>query len=243
MAGAWDPVHGRIVLFGGFTQSSIEYKGDGYALRLAGAPVWTLLTPNGSGPSPRGSMATAVDARRGRLLVFGGSGDLGGAPRTNEVWAMSFADSAWTELTPQGVLPSIRAGAIAAFDSLSDRVFAYGGFTGVDFSEVNWTLRFADDVVSVPSPRGGAAFALHGAVPNPVRGDFSVSFRLPDAVPARLEVFDVAGRRVAAADVGGRGAGVHTVRLGAGGTFRPGVYLLRLTRGAEQRIGRAVVLN
>ena len=243
MAAAWDPVHGRMIFYGGFTQGSLEYRGDTYALRLAGSPLWAQIAANGAGPPARSSMAAAVDSRRGRLLVFGGSGEFGGSTRTNEAWAMTFADSAWSALGPQGMLPSVRAGAIAAYDSLGDRMYAYGGFTGYDFSEVNWTLRFADELVSV-SPRGPtAAFALYGAAPNPVRGDFTVSFRLPDAAPARIDVFDVAGRRVAGVDVGMRGAGVHAVSLGARGTLRAGIYLVRLSRGGERRVTRAVVLD
>jgi len=179
------------------------------------------------------------------MLVFGGSGNFGGTSRTNQVWGFSFSDSSWAPLTPQGFLPSIRNAAIAAYDSLGDRMIAYGGFTGVDFSEVNWTLRFADEVVAVPRPGSGAgaAFALYGAAPNPVRGDFRVSFRLPDAAPARIEVFDVAGRRVESADVGARGPGVHTLTLGGRRTFRAGVYLVRLSRAGEHRVARAVVLD
>jgi hypothetical protein len=233
-----------MVVYGGFSQGVLAYKDDTYALHLSGAPVWTQLAPGGAGPAGRSAVATAIDTRRGRMLVFGGNGDFGASIRTNEVWAMTFADSAWAPLAPQGFLPAGRGAAIAAYDSLGDRLFAYGGFTGIDFSEVNWTLDFADAVVSVPKPSGaGAAFALHGAVPNPVRGDFRVSFRLPDAAPARLEVFDVAGRRVASEEVGSRGAGVHTLKLDAHGPFATGVYMVRLSRAGERRVARAVVLD
>jgi hypothetical protein len=243
MASAWDPVHGRMVVYGGFSQGALAYKGDTYALHLAGTPSWRQLAPEGGGPPGRSAAAAAIDTRRGRMLVFGGNGDFGASIRTNEVWAMSFADSAWVPLAPQGFLPSIRGGAIAAYDSLGDRLFAYGGFTGVDFGEVNWTLDFADAVVSVPKPSGAlAAFALHGAVPNPARGDFTISFRLPDAAPARIEVFDVAGRRVASEEVGPMGAGAHRVALAAGG-LRGGIYLVRLSRGAAHRTARAVLLR
>lgn len=243
MAAAWDPVHGRMILYGGFSQGGLEYKSDTWALHLAGAPLWASVAPAGAGPPARAAMATAVDSRRGRLLVFGGNGEFGGSTRTNEVWAMTFADSTWAPLAPQGPLPVARASAIAAYDSLGDRLYAYSGFTGVDFSEVNWALRFADEVVSVPKAGAGAAFALFGAAPNPVRGAFTVSFRLPDAAAARLEVFDVAGRRVTAIDVGAKGPGVHTASLDTRGAFRPGVYLVRLSRGGEQRVARAVVLE
>ncbi len=242
-ASAWDPVHARMIVYGGFAQGGLQYESDTFGLSFANGAVWTHIA-TGGGPSGRSATATAVDTRRGRLLMFGGNGDFGASSRTNELWAFGFADSAWTQLAPSGFLPSIRSGAVAAYDSSADRMIAYGGFTGVDYSEIDWTLDFADQVVAVPRPRAPAAdFALRGAVPNPVRGDFVVAFRLPDAAPARLEVFDVAGRRVAGGEVGPMGAGPHTLRLGARGAFETGVYLVRLSRGDERRVTRAVVLR
>jgi hypothetical protein len=95
-------------------------------------------------------------------------------------------------------------------------------------------------VVEVPlTPQ----FALRGVYPNPAVGDVAVAFSLPDASPARLEVFDVAGRRVAARDVGSLGGGSHTVRLAANRALGPGVYLLRLTRGGRSLTTRAVIVN
>jgi hypothetical protein len=244
MACAYDPVYARLIIYGGFSQGGLQSEGDTYALRMTGAPVWRKIYASGTGPSARSSVATAIDTRRGRMLVFGGTGDFGVTTRTNQVWSMTFTDSAWTQLAPQGFLPSIRGGAIAAYDSLADRMIAYGGFTGVDFSEINWALTFIEQTVSVPGPRGtGPAFALYGAVPNPSRGDFGVSFRLPDASPARIDVFDIAGRRVRTAEVGAMGAGMHQLSLGAPGRLATGVYMVRLSRGGEHRVARAVVLD
>src|SRR5262249_3398652 len=45
------------------------------------------------------------------------------------------------------------------------------------------------------------ALALRGAVPNPAVGALWIGFTLPDAGAARLEVTDVAGRRVATREV------------------------------------------
>lgn len=85
-----------------------------------------------------------------------------------------------------------------------------------------------------------APFALHGARPNPSSGDFRLWFRLPDATPARLEVFDVRGRRCWRRDVGALGAGLHSLAIEGRDTWRPGVYFARLTRGTESRSARLV---
>jgi hypothetical protein len=100
--------------------------------------------------------------------------------------------------------------------------------------------------VAVGDAPGPTTLSLE-ATPNPAGDVARLSFALPRAAHARLEVLDVAGRRVrlladhelAAAryefgwdlrDAGGRRVG-------------PGVYLLRLsTGGAEARTRRLVVL-
>jgi hypothetical protein len=89
-----------------------------------------------------------------------------------------------------------------------------------------------------------AAFALEGVRPNPSRGErLGVTFSLPGAAPARLELLDVSGRRVAVREVGSLGPGRHVVDLAAGRAPAPGLYLVRLTQGANTRVTRVTVLE
>jgi hypothetical protein len=93
--------------------------------------------------------------------------------------------------------------------------------------------------VDVP---GVAQLSLAGLRPNPARGsDLHVSFSLPDAGPARLELIDVAGRRVATRDVGALGAGTHVEPLQTDSKVPAGLYWLRLTQGNRSLVTRAVV--
>ena len=94
-------------------------------------------------------------------------------------------------------------------------------------------------------PHGPAlAFALEGAHPNPARGGESgVAFTLPDGAPAQLELVDVSGQRWGRREVGSMGAGRHVVPLGGSRRLPPGLYLVRLTRGAHALVVRAVVLE
>lgn len=98
--------------------------------------------------------------------------------------------------------------------------------------------------------RGGEAsvtvpaleLALAGARPNPAVGALSVAFTLPDAIAARLELYDLAGRRLAAHNVGTRGAGRHVVRL-TDGALAPGLYWVSLTQGARTLRTRVAVVR
>jgi hypothetical protein len=85
------------------------------------------------------------------------------------------------------------------------------------------------------------AFAIHGVRPTPSRGAIHVELSLPDARPARLDLIDVAGRRVVARDLGALGPGRHRVSVAGG--LRAGVYLVRLTQGGMARTAKAVILD
>ena len=83
--------------------------------------------------------------------------------------------------------------------------------------------------------------ALRGFQPNPTVGIPTVAFVLAEAAPASLEVFDVAGRRVASRAVGALGPGRHVIPLDTGARLTPGVYAIRLTQGERVLHARGVV--
>jgi len=86
--------------------------------------------------------------------------------------------------------------------------------------------------------------AIAPVAANPARGRaLVIDVALPSADPARLEVLDVMGRRVAMRELGSLGTGRHSVDLGAGQRFAPGVYLLRLTQGNDTKVARVTVID
>lgn len=89
---------------------------------------------------------------------------------------------------------------------------------------------------------GAFRFALAGARPNPApRARASVALTLAVPGPARLDVLDLAGRRVASRDVGSLGVGSHVVRLSELAGAGPGVYWLSLTQGAQRATAKMVL--
>ncbi|HEX3112157.1 MAG TPA: T9SS type A sorting domain-containing protein, partial [Candidatus Eisenbacteria bacterium] len=103
-------------------------------------------------------------------------------------------------------------------------LFSIGTVTGVDES-------------------AGVDFALRVVRPNPTQDELRVTFGLPDAHPAKVEVFSVSGRRVAVRDVGDMGPGFHTVVLDEKRELASGVYLVRLTQAGKKLTTRAVVVR
>lgn len=114
-----------------------------------------------------------------------------------------------------------------------------GGDESWAIDNVRVTLHSATDAGGAAPP---ARLALAAAGANPSRdGRPRLRFALPGEGPARLELFDVTGRRVAGREVGAYGAGSHVVSLGDDAPLAPGLYLARLARGNESSTARVVV--
>ncbi len=84
---------------------------------------------------------------------------------------------------------------------------------------------------------------LSGAWPNPTRGALTVSFALPAAGDARLELIDLAGRRVASRLERSLAPGAHRLTLSPGRGLTPGLYLVRLSQGGETRSMKVAVID
>ncbi len=92
---------------------------------------------------------------------------------------------------------------------------------------------FETEAVAVPA----LPLTLNQNWPNPFNPLTTISYYLPESVPVRLEIFDVAGRRIACLVNGNEERGNHSaVWNGAGesGTrAAAGIYIYRLTAGRE----------
>jgi len=88
-----------------------------------------------------------------------------------------------------------------------------------------------------------AAFSLRGPLTNPSPGAFAVEFSLGSPGPVRVELFDAAGRLEESVELGGLGAGTHTVRLGAARALDAGLHFIRLHAHGRSRSAKAVVVR
>lgn len=261
-AAVYDARHDRVVLFGGFMGPNEAWFNDVWALDLS-RNRWREISPPGA-PSPRREMAWAHDPRHHRMLIFGG----GGPPDalSNQVWQLSLTHPpTWTLVEPDsGDAPSPRAGHYAVYDVASNRLVTFGGYAeGVGdepdfvYSDKTWALAFSrrrDDSsdspieleagpveASAPLVSTGAS-RLALTVANPAVQRLSIAFMLPEVAPARLEILTVSGRRIASREVGGMGAGRHTIEVGDGGRV-PGIYFVRLTQGSVSVVQKVAVIE
>ena len=142
------------------------------------------------------------------------------------------------------------------------RVVAHGLPQSSDLSNANFSIAPGAKLGVDGGPCAGGAggcpggLALLGAWPNPARGELVVGFTLPStgapglmsggigrAGSVTLEMVDALGRRVAARDLSAMGAGRHEITMFDRQSVPPGVYLLRLERGAELRLAKVTVVR
>jgi photosystem II stability/assembly factor-like uncharacterized protein len=200
---------------------------------LDGGGSWSRLLPD--------DYALEVERDRYGTLLVGSSSatNAGGVGMSGATGVRISRDSGKTWTTLNSGLSWPFGWPIATM-SVGDSARWFVGSPGTGF----WTAVSTDgSPVAVHS--GGAAprLALSGFRPNPARGPVAIAFSLSSAEPAILEIFDLAGRRVARREVGGMGQGSHVLALDS--TFRPtpGIYTIRLVQGARSVHARSVVVR
>src|SRR5262249_35834196 len=123
----YDPLRGRMVVFGGCTGGQITTNhvfGDVWALSLRGTPSWSAILASGTPPGPRSGHSAIYDPIRDRMVVFGGcSGD-----STDGVWALSLGDPpTWARLATTGLPPAGCSEPAAEYDPVRDRMVVMTG--------------------------------------------------------------------------------------------------------------------
>ena len=124
---AYDPVHARTFLFGGY---DLGYYADLWAWDGT-AGTWTNFTPKilppTGWPGIRGGHGLVFDSDRGKLVLFGG---LGGSVLLNDLWEWDPATTTWTNRTPTplpAVWPGPRQILGMVYDQARKRVVLFGG--------------------------------------------------------------------------------------------------------------------
>ena len=216
----------------------------------SGAPVWTvngnemcggasghaIVTTDGSG----GAIVTWNDYRNSAYTYLYAQRVTGAGTVLWTTDGVPIANSP-AVVSNQILVPGATGGLIAAW--VDDRnQTSYITNNDVFVQNLNGDGTLGTPTTAVPHAGVTAGFSLGAIEPNPCRGEMRVQFTLADAVPASLELFDLAGRRVASREWSSPGAGVRVASFAAGG-LRPGVYAVRLTQGARAAWGKAVVVR
>jgi len=213
--------------------------GDVYVQRITGAGAIAL------GWSATGLAACAQPAEQSAPTIL--ADGAGGAYVAWEDFRASSADVYAQRVTAAGALSGgWPATGVAMTTDAGEQYAPRLMPDGTGGAIATWfdTRRFTDSPVDVPStPKAGVVFALYGLRPSPAVGPVRVSFALPDGRTARLELLDIAGRRILEREVGSLGAGRHVVELRGRRELAAGIYLVRLTHAGRSLTATAVVLR
>jgi hypothetical protein len=138
-----------------------------------------------------------------------------------------------------GELESEENGELAYFDVDLEPGYRYRYRLGVRTTEGE--TRVGEQIVDAPGV-GGASLVIERLAPNPSDGAFHVAFRRPGVAPARIDVLDLAGRRVAGVDLGQEYGPRGVVDLSRA-RLAPGVYVVRLVEAGRSVSAKAVVFR
>lgn len=134
-AHAYDPVSGRLIVFGGL--GAIGYLDDTYAFDGA---TWTKLSFS-IRPSPRAAASMAYDSALQKLVLFGG---YNGSQYLGDTWIFDGSSSSWTQATPTTAPPGVTAPMLFT-DPSNGHAVCYGGYDGhfyqlstYRFTGTNW---------------------------------------------------------------------------------------------------------
>jgi hypothetical protein len=120
-------------------------------------------------------------------------------------------------------------------------ILSFYKLAAVDFNgNVSVYALAVPDVTGADDPE---SFFLSVRVVSPAGDKVAVEFVLPTSEPATLGLYDVAGRLVAAREVGSRSAGRYTADLAGRSNLASGVYFVRLEQGGSAKVARVVVVR
>jgi hypothetical protein len=205
-----------------------RYLADGS--RASGWPASGALLRSGT----IGSWAMTSSGSGGMVFAWGGHVQWFLADGTQDPSQPSggqLVHPTYPAVTIRSLMPDGGGGVFVAWDK---RDTLYGRNT-LMLSRVTYPTPLA------VSPRVARTPDLRLIGPNPSRGDFAMSCTIAAGAPARLELLDLAGRRLRVVELDG--GGTRTARFDDVGSLRPGLYLIRLTQAALSRTSRIAIVH
>lgn len=196
--GVWDAPRGRFVLFGGdegMPENCIpkpEYLSETWAFH-PDCNNFSQIATSGTVPHPRIRHASALDAARGQMLVYGGryrEAASGNYDLFTDMWALDLATDTWSELpSDDGPRPRVTHTMVVSGDQLlvyggnstpsSTSYLPVGDLWSYDLVDQSWT-ELDDDTdagerlfhAATVSDDGGTMFVYGGADENALFGPF-----------------------------------------------------------------------
>lgn len=159
---AWDPVDGVMLVFGGQDTDQGSPYNDLWAYSYM-SNTWTMLRPQGGGPSARIDHTAVWDTENGQMIVFGGFAS--GNP-LSDVWTYNYTQNSWTR---KASAASGRASHAACWNGDLNVMTVSGGRVGISNSNDTLTYDPSADSWRASSAMPAAGRIESSAVYDPVR--------------------------------------------------------------------------
>ena len=137
----WDAENEAFYLYGGATNA------DPMAIKVADDfwkwtedDGWKEFQTSGDAPSQRTFLAETFDAKRRRLVIFGGQVGDYWSNAYNETYVLDLDGREWTELNDGDDAPSTRMHGQLLYDQARDRYILFGGHTDIGDGNDLWEL-------------------------------------------------------------------------------------------------------
>jgi hypothetical protein len=243
---------GRLLVFGGGFEALLfdwfDWN-DTWQVESLDSLRWIHLKAGGESsdlPSPRSFHSAFIDPIRNRMLIIAGAQGRSIA-EFNDVWYLDLTSNQWSRSDPSGGPTPQWFNHAAVYDSRRDRIvmFENAYLWALELSPTGRARAESRDLASSPASieEPSPELGLRTQSPALGRSVTHAEVILPDAAPASLQLFDLAGRRIWSREVGSLGRGAHPIDVAAGEHLAAGIYLLRLTHGASTLSAKVVRLE
>ena len=168
----YDSINRRLLVFGGVGEEG--YFNDVWSFDITTLRWKNLTPPDGDIPEPRYGANVVFDPRRWQMIVWGGRGK----DFYNDVWVFLVGDNIWKKLNPSRPEPEPRFCAASVFDSNSDEMVTFGGFSTSGRMWDIWKLRpFSESWTNSTTSGGPQGRYRHIAAFNPLDSSMLVFWR------------------------------------------------------------------
>ena len=151
---AYDPSHGRVVMFGGYNYTYPFWLNDTWTYDVRNN-TWTNMSPPDA-PSIRAYSSMTYSAVTGELVLFGGLCDFN---YSGDTWTYNLTTNRWTNVTP-ALSPGRRGHNDIAYDEICRKVVLFGGadgYTAVNLLNDTWIYDPVNNTWTNRTPASGPA--------------------------------------------------------------------------------------